>query len=80
MLASEVAPRYTLRLNPDDMPPFDDDAGVDDGAVSVCDRGQRKLMQLSGLGGGALFVLVPNSELIHSAIRAVLGVGGVECC
>ena len=80
MLGSELAPNHTLRLNPDDALPFSNEFAVYDGGLSVCDRGRRKLMQLSGLGGGALFVLIPNSELIHSAVRSALGVGSVECC
>jgi hypothetical protein len=53
---------------------------VDDGET-VCARGRRKLLQYSGFGGGALFVLIPNSELIHSAFRAVAGASvGYQCC
>jgi len=59
---------------------FDADAHDESGPVSVCAEGRRKLMELSGLAGGALFVLVPNSELIHSGLRALLGFGGYECC
>jgi hypothetical protein len=37
-------------------------------------------MRLSALIGAAVFVLVPNSALAHDALRAFLGVNGVECC
>ncbi len=48
---------------------------------SVCERAKRKLMQYSGIGAGALFVLIPNSELIHSAFRAFAGASvGYQCC
>ncbi len=48
---------------------------------AVCGRGRDKLLQYSGMCGGALFVLVPNSELIHSAFRTFTGATvGYQCC
>jgi len=42
---------------------------------------KRKLYRWSAWSGGALFVLVPNSELIHSAFRAFAGASvGYQCC
>ena len=57
-----------------------DDSSDENLTDTACATGRRKFMELSGLGGGALFVLIPNSELVHSALRAVLGVGGYQCC
>jgi hypothetical protein len=59
---------------------IDGDAEQTDDGLAVCTKARMNFAQLSGLGGGALFVLIPNSELIHSALRAVLGIGGYECC
>jgi hypothetical protein len=39
-------------------------------------RIRRLLLLLAGIA----FVLVPNSEAAHAALRATLGVGGAECC
>jgi hypothetical protein len=36
--------------------------------------------RLAILIAGALFVLVPSSEVVHASVRATLGVGGVQCC
>jgi hypothetical protein len=81
MIQNDAVSLHSLQINPDESDPFEHEAPESESdGTSVCDRGRRKLVQLTGLGGGALFVLVPNSELIHSAVRAVLGVGGVECC
>jgi len=68
--------------------PAADDGYVDgygDNAVeydtSKYSRGKRRLLQYAGIGGGAVFVLIPNSELIHGAFRAVAGASvGYQCC
>ena len=41
---------------------------------------QQRLTKFFAWGGGLMFVLVPNSEIVHSGLRAFLGLGGYECC